>query len=81
MGLVGHQACALIQSDIPLMLEKQKGVYVFLPAVDILESGSWQCFKDLEDPELKRLAEMLLSYISNCNQKNQCNTTATIQVL
>ena len=34
--------------------------------VDVFESGAWQLFKDLEDPELRRLAETLPEIILQC---------------
>lgn len=42
-----------------LLVLALKNLAVFLSTVDVLKSGPWQCFKELEDPDLKRLAEML----------------------
>ena len=39
---------------------------VFSSAVDVLKSGPWQCFEDLEDPKLKRLAEALPETMLQC---------------
>ena len=39
---------------------------VFSSAVDVLRNGPWQCFDDLEDPELKRLAEALPETMLQC---------------
>ena len=38
----------------------------FLATVDVLKSGPWQCFNELEDPDLKRLAETLPETVLQC---------------